>query len=71
MTNDDCVLIQSLGCHRELPVRPSAEQAVKLLLQPLQGTGDSAKVMTIQFLQYYSNSPLFSVFTGLHQISPL
>jgi hypothetical protein len=41
--NDDGILIQSLECPRELPVRPSAEQAVKVPLQPLQGSGDSAK----------------------------
>jgi hypothetical protein len=41
--NDDGVLIQSLESPREIPVRPSAEQAVKVPLQPLQGSGDSAK----------------------------
>jgi hypothetical protein len=41
--NDDWILIQSLELHRELPARPSAEQAVKVPLQPLQGSGDSAK----------------------------
>jgi hypothetical protein len=49
----DSIPIQSLKSPRELPVslRPSAEQAVKVLLQPLQGSarahnahsGDSAK----------------------------
>ncbi len=41
--NDDGILIQSLEHPRELPVRPSAEEAVKVPLQPLQGSGDSAK----------------------------
>jgi hypothetical protein len=41
--NDDEILIQSLESPRELPVRLSAEQAVKAPLQPLQGSDDSAK----------------------------
>jgi hypothetical protein len=41
--NDEGILIQSLEHPRELPVRPSAEQAVKVPLQPLQGSGGSAK----------------------------
>ncbi len=41
--NDDGILIQSLERPGEFPVRPSAQQAVKVPLQPLQGSGDSAK----------------------------
>jgi hypothetical protein len=44
--NDDGILIKSLERPRELLVRPSAEQAVKVPLQALQGSGhsgDSAK----------------------------
>jgi hypothetical protein len=47
--NDDSILIQPLECLRELlqgkaqAMRPSAEQAVNMPLQPLQETGDSAK----------------------------
>jgi hypothetical protein len=41
--NDDCIVIQSLELPREVPVRPSAAEAVKVPLQPLQGSGDWAK----------------------------
>jgi hypothetical protein len=41
--HDDRILIQSLERPRELPVMSSTEQAVKAPLQPLQGSGDSAK----------------------------
>jgi hypothetical protein len=41
--NDDGILIQSSEFPRELPVRQSAEQAVKVPLQTLQGSGGSAK----------------------------
>jgi hypothetical protein len=41
--NDDGILIQSLEHPRELPVKPSAEQAVKVPLQPLQGSAGLVK----------------------------
>jgi hypothetical protein len=41
--NDDSILIQSLERQRELPVRSSAEQAVKKPFQTLQGLVDLAK----------------------------
>ena len=62
--NDDGILIQSLERHRELPVRPNAEQAVKVPLQPLQGSGDSAK------RNDNSVSSLFPVFHSFHLILP-
>jgi hypothetical protein len=62
--NDDGVLIQSLESPREIPVRPSAEQAVKVPLQPLQGSGDSAKrddnsvlIFTCQYSDFTRFSP--------------
>jgi hypothetical protein len=42
--NDDSILIQSIELPRALPVRPSAEQAVKMPLQLLQGSGDLPQV---------------------------
>ena len=62
--NDDGILIQSLECPRELPVRPSAEQAVKVPLQPLQGSGDSAK------RDDNSVSSIFPVFHSFHSNLP-
>jgi hypothetical protein len=55
---------QSLEHHRELPVRPSAEQAVKVPLQSLQGSGDSAK------RDDNSVSSIFPVFHSFHMILP-
>jgi hypothetical protein len=62
--NDDSILIQSLEHPRDLPVRPSAEQAVKVPLQPLQGSGDSAKH------DVNSVSSIFPVFPSFHSILP-
>jgi hypothetical protein len=41
--NNDGILIQSLEHPRELPVKLSAEQAVKVPLQPLQGSAGLVK----------------------------
>jgi hypothetical protein len=62
--NDDGILIQSLERSRELPVRPCAEQAMKVPLQPLQGSSDSAKC------DDNSVSSMFPVYPRFHSISP-
>jgi hypothetical protein len=68
--NDDSIIIsiviQSLELTRELLVTPSAEQAVKVPLQPLHGSlaGDSAKC------DNHSVSAIFPVSPRLHSISP-
>ncbi len=60
--NDDGILIQSLECHKEPPVRHSAEQAVKVPLPPLQGSGDSAN------RDDNTVSSIFPVFHSFHLI---
>jgi hypothetical protein len=61
---DDAILIQSLEHHRERPVRPSAEQAVKAPLQHCRGQVTQPNVMTTQFLPY------FPFFHSFHMILP-
>jgi hypothetical protein len=59
--NDDGILIQPLERSTELPVRPSAEQAVKAPLQQLQGSVGSAK------RDKDSKSPFWLNFPKFHQ----
>jgi hypothetical protein len=62
--NDEINLIQSFKRPREIPMRPSAKQAVKVPLQPLQGSGDSAKRDDNSF------SSIFPVSHNFHYILP-
>jgi hypothetical protein len=61
--HDDSILIQSLDYPRELPVRPSAEQAVKELLQSLQWSGYSAKCDDKSFSSLFLVLPFALDFT--------
>jgi hypothetical protein len=69
--NDESIHIQSSELPGELPVMPSAEQAVKVPLQPLQGSGDSAKVMKTQFSRFWPFSDIRVLPDFLHSESVL